>query len=396
MSKQEELQGKTSAELLSVISYQQVKINNQTQFISQLQEYIRLLKHGKFGNSSERYIDDALQGRLFDEADLSTEQVDEIEVVEEQILVGSHARAKKPGGRKSFPAHLPRKQVFYDLGAEEKHCGCGCELTAIGEEKTEQLEIIPAQCFVIEHIQKKYACKACEETIKTAEKPKQPIPRGVAGPGLLAHVLTEKFEFHLPLYRQEKRLQRIGVDIPRATLSHWVIKCSELLQPLVNLLEDEVREYSVAYADETTVQVLKEPNKKAQSKSYIWVYSGGPPERFSHVCHYHPGRQHAHAIEFFEGYSGYLHCDGYQAYDTLCRINKSVKQVGCWYHVRRKFVEAAKASKKPARRSGLSSKFKSYPRSKVTVIARCMTSRSDKPIVKRKRQLFWRSSRLSF
>jgi len=102
----------------------------------------------------------------------------------------------------------------------------------------------------------------------------------------------------------------------------------------------------VAFADESTVQVLKEDNKKAQSTSYMWCYSGGPPDRFCTIYNYHPSRQYKIPNEFFADYKGYLHCDGYQAYDDLSKKNKAIILVGCWYHVRRKFVEAAKVSKK--------------------------------------------------
>ena len=311
--------------------------------IKQLYEEIRLLRHGKFGARSEKYVDDNPQGRLFDEAH-PLEDPSEIEAAEATISVPAPIR-KKPG-RKPLPKELPRIEVIHDLNDDEKKCTCGCALTCIGDERSEQLDIVPAKIQVWVHVHKKYACKGCQDTIKTAQKPKQPIPQSIATPGLLAYVLTQKFQFHLPLYRQEQMLHAIGVDIARATLSHWVIKCSELLQPLVNLLEDEVLEYDVAYADESTLQVLKEPDKGATSQSYMWCFAGGSPERFSVVYHYHPNRSHKKAVDFFEAYAGYLHCDGYQAYDTLCRVNKKVMQVGCWYPVRRKFVEATKVSKK--------------------------------------------------
>ncbi|PIQ42607.1 MAG: hypothetical protein COW05_08955 [Gammaproteobacteria bacterium CG12_big_fil_rev_8_21_14_0_65_46_12] len=325
---------------------QQSELTQRKNLINTLYEQIYLLKHGKFGASSERYVDEHPQGRLFDEADLSTETQAEIEAADESITIPEHQRKKR--GRKPLPKDLPRLEVIHDLADGDKQCACGCQLTCIGDERTEQLEIIPAKMQVLVHVQKKYACKGCEETIKTADKPKQPIPKSIAAPGLLAHVLTQKYQYHLPLYRQEMMFQGIGVDIPRATLSLWVIRCSELLQPLVNLLEDEILSYDIAYADESTVQVLKEPDKPAQSKSYMWCFGGGPPDRFSVVYHYHPSRTHQKAIDFFEGYRGYLHCDGYQAYDKVKKENsEDITLVGCWYHARRKFVEAEKVSKKP-------------------------------------------------
>ena len=348
------LQGKNKAELIefvhAVLHAKQQEVDTKQQHIDYLYEKIRLLKLGKFCARSERYIDNDPQGRLFDEAELP-ENTSEIEVAEAEITIPAHQRKKR--GRKPLPKDLPRVEVIHDLSDEEKSCPCGCTLSPIGDERTEQLDIIPAKMQVIVHVHKKYACKVCEETIKTAKKPKQPIPKSIATPGLLAHVLTQKYQFHLPLYRQEQMLRCIGVDISRATLSHWVIKCSELLQPLVNLLEDEVQSYDVAYADESTVQVLQEPDKPAQSKSYMWCFGGGPPDRFSLIYHYHATREYQKAMDFFADYKGYLHCDGYQAYDALSKTNGNVIQAGCWYHVRRKFVEASKVSKK----AGLANHF---------------------------------------
>jgi transposase len=326
------------------LNLQENKLKSSHQTVALLKEYIQLLKHQRFAQSSERYTDNNLQGCLFDEAELPTNQT-EIETVEEEITIPEHTRKK--AGRKGLAKELPRKQIIHDLTVDEKICSCGCELTHIGDEITEQLDIVPAKIYVIQHVCKKYACKhGCDEVIKIAKKPNQPIPKSVAAPGLLAHVLTQKFQYHLPLYRQEQMLKGIGVEILRNTLSLWVIKSGQLLQPLVNLLQDEILSYDIAYADESTLQVLKEENKKAESKSYMWVFGGGPAERFCYLYQYHPNRKHQIAVDFFNDYKGYLHCDGYQAYDSLSTLNKEVVQVGCWYHARRKFTDAAKVSKK--------------------------------------------------
>lgn len=330
-----------------VIESKEQKLKEHQSTIATLHEYIHLLKHGNYAASSERFVDDNPQGRLFDEAEEpAIKEVSEIEAIEATITVPEYQRRKQ--GRKGIDKALPREQVIYDLSELEKTCTCGCQMTHIGDDITEQLDIIPAQYKVLQHICKKYACKACE-IIKSAKKPAQPIPKSIAAPGLLAHVLTAKFEYHLPLYRQEKMIKALGVDINRNTLSLWVVRCSKLLQSLVNLLQDEILKYDIAYADETTVQVLKEDGKTAQSKSYMWAFGGGPPERFSYIYQYHPGRNYSVATDFFREFSGYLHCDGYQSYDALANENKSVKQVGCWYHMRRKFSDAAKVSKKPGK-----------------------------------------------
>jgi transposase len=318
---------KISKEDLLKIVAQQAK---QIQF---LEEKILAYQLRQFADKSEKMNQN--QASLFDEAELTKSEEKNL-AQEEEITVASYTRQNKVG-RKALPAELLRVPRIYDLAQEEKVCACGCELTHIKDEKSEQLEIIPAKIYVIEHIRKKYACKRCQTTIKLA-----PIPRSIAASGLLSHVLVSKFQDHLPLHRQETILKRIGVDIPRATLSLWVIKCAELLLPLLKLMHDRILTYDVAYTDETTTQVLKEPSKGVQSKKYMWLFAGGPPEEFVYYYHYHPSRSHEVALNFFEDFAGFIHCDGYPAYDSLASKNPDITLVGCLYHARRKFVEVAK------------------------------------------------------
>lgn len=318
-------------ELLKIVS-QQAK---QIQF---LEEQIMAYQLRQFAAKSEKINPN--QASLFDEASLPKSE-EKILAQENEITVATHKRQNK-AGRKALPAELPRVPRVYDLTEAEKTCSCGCELTFIKDEKSEQLEIIPAKIYVIEHIRKKYACKSCQASIKLAKQPTAPIPRSIAASGLLSHVLVSKFQDHLPLHRQESILKRIGVDIPRASLSLWVIKCAELLFPLLKLMHDRILTYDIAYADETTTQVLKEPNKGVQNKKYMWLFAGGPPEEFVYYYRYHPSRSHEVAVEFFEDFKGFLHCDGYSAYDSLANKNRHITLVGCLYHARRKFVEVAK------------------------------------------------------
>lgn len=303
-----------------------------------LEEQILAYQYRQFANKSEKINPQQLS--FFNEAEPQKDP-EKILSQEEEIQVASYAR-KKTHGRKPLPPELPRVPRVYDLSENDKICSCGCVLTYIKDEKTEQLEIIPAKIYVIEHIRKKYACRHCEETIKTANMPLAPIPRSIAGSGLLSHVLVFKFQDHLPLFRQEKILRRIGVDIPRSTLSLWVIKCAELLLPVIKLLHDRIITYDVAYADETTTQVLKEPQKGIHSRKYMWLFAEGPPDQFVYYYLYHPSRSHEVPAEFLADFNGHLHCDGFSAYDTLITKNKNITLVGCLYHARRKFVEVAK------------------------------------------------------
>jgi transposase len=335
-------QARSKKDLISLIEEKNNCIKQQTNKIIFLEEVLRAYRYRQFAAKTEKMNLHAGQLSFFDEATLPKEP-EKILEAEAEIKVAAYVRSKKPG-RKPLPADLPRVQKFYDLTEEEKKCACGCVLTYISDEKSEQLEIIPAKVYVIQHIKKKYACKGCDETIKLAKMPIQPIPRSIASSGLLSHVLVSKFQDHLPLFRQEKILRRIGVDIPRATLSLWVIKCAELLSPLMKLLYDHIISYDVAYSDETTVQVLKEPAKSVQSKKYMWLFSGGSDEKFSFYYQYQPSRSHEVAYRFFEEFKGYLHCDGYGAYDALSEKNKAIILVGCLYHARRKFMEVIKIS----------------------------------------------------
>ena len=327
-------QEKSKEELLNLL-------NEKDSQIESLKEMVRILRHRQFGNKSEKLSSSQLG--FFDEAEIPKNPAT-IEKADEEIHVAAYNR-KKSVGRKPLPEHLHREQCIHDLPENEKTCTCGHRLTHIKDEKSEQLEIIPAKIYVIEHIRKKYACRSCEETVKTAPMPPQPIPRSIAGPGLLSHVLVSKFHDHLPLHRQEQMLRRIGIDIPRSTLCLWTIRSAELLKPIMKIFHRQILQYDVAYSDETTVQVLKDPNKGASGKKYMWVFAGGPPEKFVFYYHYHHSRSHDVALEFFGDYKGYIHCDGFPGYDTLAAKSSDIILAGCLYHARRKFVEITKVIK---------------------------------------------------
>ena len=326
------------------IEQQENKINQHIEKITRLEEQIQLLRLARFGSRSEKFVHPN-QLSLFDEPLVTPEELPCIEEAEADIQVASYKRTKK-SGRKALPAYLPREEIHHTLPEEQKQCACGCLLTKIGEERSEQLELIPATAKVLVHVREKWACKACEDTIKTADLPLQPIPKSIATPGLLAHILVCKYEDHLPLYRQENILQRIGVDIARSTLSHWVIRCADILKPLVALMHKIILSDDIAYADETPIQVLKEKGRPAESKSMMWYFSGGPPDKRCVIYEYHPTRAGAVARNFFQQYRGYLHCDGYGGYEALFSTGKVI-HVACWAHARRKFAEIIKASKNP-------------------------------------------------
>ena len=306
-----------------------------------LQEQLNLAIARRYAASSEKISPD--QYLLFDEAEADTE----VEWEDDKIIVPAHTRKK--GGRKKLPETLPRVEVVHELSAEERICPHdGATLAEIGAVTSEQLDIIPAKIQVIRHIRKQYACK-CGQCIKTAALPRQPIPKSMASPGLLAHIAVSKYQDALPLYRQETILRRIGVDIPRVTMANWMIQVGILIQPLINLLRDRLLEYDIIQMDETTVQVLKEPDKQAQSKSYIWLQRGGPPDKPVVLYDYDPGRSAEVPKRLLEDFKGYLQTDGYDGYNAVVAVN-GLTRLGCMAHARRKFTDAIKAQGKTKKR----------------------------------------------
>jgi transposase len=314
-------------------------------YAERLEEMVKLLKHRHFGKKSEKVKNDESQLSLgiFNEAEIEEEK--SLMQESSSVEVKGYRRRGKPK-RVKLPDNLPREDVIIDLKDEEKMCPEGHELKLIGEDVSEQLDVIPAQVKVIRTIRKKYACPVCGDCVKRAPVPKTAIPKSIATPGLLAYIATGKYGDGLPLYRQEHMWHRLGVEIPRVTMATWMIKVGNLLMPLINLLEDDLLACGFVRVDETRVQVLNENGKSAESLSYMWVrgreYPGAPPIV---IFEYDPTRSGEVAKRLFAGYQGYLQADGYAGYDGICS-RKGIIRCGCMAHCRRKFFEATKASKK--------------------------------------------------
>jgi len=312
-----------------------------------LQEQLNLALARRYAASSEKLSPDQIY--LFDEAEAGADALAGTDVeagVDETVEVPAHSRKKR--GRKPLPETLPRVEVIHEIPQDQRHCPHdGQVLAEINQVVSEQLDIIPAQIRVIRHIRKQYAC-SCGQCIQTAPLPGQPIPKSMASPGLLAHIAVSKYQDALPLYRQETILQRIGVDIPRSTLANWMIRSGQLVQPLINLLRDQLLAYDIVQMDETTVQVLKEPGKTAQSKSYLWLQRGGPPEAPVILFDYDPSRSQSVPKNLLEGFAGYLQSDGYSGYNGVVAAGGLI-QLGCMAHARRNFSDAVKGQGKNKR-----------------------------------------------
>ena len=313
--------------------------------ILQLREENTLLRQRLFGRTSEQTVDPTTpQLALFNEAESLAEPLGEAadsEVVEEVVAPST----KRRGKRKPLPAELPRVEVIHELPEHELACTCGCRKHVSGEEVSEQLEIVPMQIRVIRHIRKVYACKGCESAPVTADKPAQLIEKSLASPSVLAMLLTTKYVDGLPLYRFEKVLARHGIDLPRQTLARWVIQCGEHLQPLLNLLHEQLLASPVIHCDETRVQVLKEVGREPSSQSWMWVQTGGPPDRPVVLFDYTTSRAQEVPLRLLEGFSGYLMTDDYAGYNALA-ARPGIERLACLAHARRKFVEAQKVQPK--------------------------------------------------
>ena len=318
-------------------------IADKNHHIKTLEEYILSLKQKQFGSSSEKLS--PTQAELFDEADDNAEQLEaDSNNPVDLIEIPAHTRSTKR--RVSIPADIPRVDIIHDLPDDQKICPHdGTALKRIGSEIHDQLDIIPAKVQALHHIRYKYACPCCEKYLITAIKPAQPIEKSIASPGLLAYIATQKYVDALPLYRQVEIFKRIGIEMDRGTLANWMVKCGQLVQPLINIIHEKILEQDFLHMDETVVQVLGEPSKTAQSNSYMWVLRSTLPMASAVLFRYEPTRSGDVAKELLHDFSGALMVDGYEGYNAAC-VKNGITRLGCFAHARRKFIEAQQAQAK--------------------------------------------------
>ena len=315
------------------------------------EEQFHLARHKLFGTSSERSVEE--QRHLFNEAEV----IAEAGPVEEAMHQTITYERKKPG-RKPIPKDLPIERIEYRLPEEERICAvCGGPMHEMSEELRHEVKMIPAQVKIVQHARMVYGCRNCERTgievpIKTAPAPRPVIEKGLASPSAAAYVMTMKFVEGVPLYRQEQHYARMGIDLSRGVLSNWMLKGSEWLELIYGRLKQKLLEHEVLHADETTLQVLKEPGRPAESKSFMWLYRTGCVGPPIVLFEYQPTRSGEHPRRFLTGFKGYLHVDGYAGYHDV----SDATLTGCWAHVRRKFDEALKGLPQKKRPSGTKSR----------------------------------------
>ena len=299
-----------------------------------------------FGQKSEKKPEweNPKQEMLFNEAETYATE----DTGPKEAAVSVAAPERKKTGRKPFPAHLERNEIVHAMPLEERTCQeCGSLRPEIGEERTEELRLIPAKAVIDIHVVKKYGpcqCGHCGIPIIQAKGPAKIVPGSRFSNGTIAFFLTSKFVDAQPFYRMEGILSRWGVDTSRSTLCNLAVSSGRAVGELVQAIRDDVLKSPVIGMDETTLKVLHETNRSAASQSYMWVTQGYHRGKRLIFYHYHPTRSGAVASMFLKGYTGYLQTDGYSGY-TAAGESPSIIHVGCMAHVRRKFFDADKIAK---------------------------------------------------
>ena len=321
------------------------EISQLKQQYQQILEQWRLSQDKRFGKSSEVSVD---QFGLFNEVEQLDEETDDEPAVQETVTYTRNKPKRTP-----LPKDLPRETIVHDIDDADKTCdGCGHDLHKMGEDKSEQLEFIPAQIKVIEHVRPKYSCRHCEQQgtevkVKIAPVPVSAIPKSMATASLLSFIISNKYQYALPLYRQESLFKQYGIELSRQTMASWMLKLTPLLNRVYQRYQQILLQQSVIHADETPLKVINED----KVTSYMWVYCTGsdspntdgdknkPPNLV--LYDYQASRSGQCARAYLNGYSGYLQVDGYAGYEQ-----NDATLVGCWAHARRKFIEAQKTQVK--------------------------------------------------
>jgi len=339
------------ATLKLMLAHRDATIAQQHEAIDQLQREKDKLAHRMdlllrrvYGRTSERIDPNQLLlfGQRMAQAGALTEAAQQSQsAAHENEQAGASGSPRKGHGRRALPANLPRHRVEHSIEPAQLICPC-CHgpRQRIGQTISEQLDYVPASLFVIEHVRGKYACRKCEEggvAIAQRSPQSQVIEKGLPGPGVVTQVIVSKFVDHLPLYRQESIFARHGVELARSTLCGWMAQAAQLLDPLVKLMAQRVKQSKVIHTDDTPVPVQHKGAGKTRTGRF-WVYLGDAAQPYI-VYDYTPTRSRDGPVSWLANYTGYLQADAYAGYDEIYRSGKVI-EVGCWAHSRRKFFEA--------------------------------------------------------
>lgn len=313
--------------------------------VKRLEHLVAELNHVVHGKKSEKLTDDERQ-LAFEDLKIAVAEAEE----QKQSQAPGDGKPKRKRvakrNRGNLPEGLPRIEQVIEPDSLECPCGCGA-MHKIGEDRTDRLDIVPAQCRVIVTVRPKYACRTCTDGITQAPTPPWLIEGGLPTEGAIAHVLVSKYADHLPLYRQSQILARSGIEIHRSTLADWVGVAAFHLRPVVDRLAEHLKTSTKLFMDETTAPVL-DPGRGRTKTGFLWAlarddraWSGDDPPGV--VYFYAPGRHGEHAETFLTGFNGTLQIDGYQGYNRLTRPSRKggepITVAHCWAHARRKLKE---------------------------------------------------------
>jgi transposase len=329
----------------ALIATTQATLLERDLLIGKMRMELARLKRMQFGRSSEQLDTEIAQLELtLEELEVSATELAPTTDTEPVVATERIKPVRRP-----LPASLPRETVTHAAACT---CpSCGGELRSLGEDVAEVLEYVPARFKVIRHVRPKFSCAVCS-TIVQSPAPSRPIARGLAGPGLLAHVLVSKYTDHLPLYRQSEIYAREGIDLDRSTLADWVGQSAALLRPLVDALADQVLAGSKLHADDTPVPVLC-PGRGTTKQGRLWTYVRDDRPSGSRVppavwFAYSPDRKAAHPKRHLEPFRGTLQADGYAGFNGLYdRADHPLIEAACWAHARRKFYDVHQATQSP-------------------------------------------------
>jgi len=323
------------------------KIKKLEQQVENLTEMILILRKEKFGPSSEKTPKKDIDGQLylFNEAEAYSDSPAPEPISRD---VRGYTRTEKRTKRVEIIKDLPVREILCELPKEAQYCiQCGTQLKPIGKEIVrEELEYIPARLQVVRYVRMAYECPKCKHTdkpyIEKAPAPTSLMNHSLASPSSVAYVMYQKYVNSMPLYRQEKDWENLGIELKRSTMANWIIRCSQdYFYPVIQYMRKKLLERDIIHCDETPVQVLKEDGKKPQTKSYMWLYRSGNDGKPPIILYdYKPSRNGDNPAEYLKGFTGYLHTDGFSGYNKL-----DVIRCGCWAHLRRKFVEAIPGKK---------------------------------------------------
>ena len=312
-----------------------------------LSDRLTLAQRKRFGASSEKYADGYTQLNLFNEAEQEADP-NSPEPDLEEVHPSSYKRKKRSGKKEEDLSSFETTEVIeYKLTGRDRYCpDCNTKYKVVTKETVKRLKFIPARFEVVEEVTFVYSCPKCG-TMKRPEKEPSLLKGSVATPSLVAGIMNAKYVNGMPLARQEREFARYDLNLSTKTMANWIIQCADrYLQPLYNLMKEELLQSKYLHGDETRIQVIDEPDQKGSTQNWMWVYltdeSSGSPQMV--LFQYERTRAGYHPKEFLGNlFEGYFTCDGYQAYHSL---PDGITVTGCMAHARRRFDEALTVLKK--------------------------------------------------